>query len=722
MNKLIIEGKEADLKADERIKLTRQVNDLREVKNKRTDFTNQFTLPYTPANNKIFEHVRVYSSTSTTPYRYLDCQLLLNGYPVTIEGKIVLDKTDKRGYRVTVYAGLFNLFDELKNKKLSELDLSEYSHFITLSEVTSRNSNNTNIFYPLFNDGYGINGNVNIKNLFPFIKNSVLVSKMFNGIGFNVAGDFLNTDNIQNTCVCLNDEKKENSFLETNITETNINSPNDRDSGTYLMAICGDKINSKNITVSNIDLENSVGVIEDTSNTIIPSNNFNEIVIEFNNVVASINSYQAITGSVIISLYAFFGDSIKTVKDSKGLNYYPSATSLISNVVNFESTDITSINGDVPSFLPATDILVIYDGSNLTSDAQKFGFTGQYNQIGTDDFITINFPKRIKVKSKPNKKLGLVLQYNGGVFFEGIEGNITGDSIKYIYNGSITQNISLDPKTNIDLSQTDLLKANLQLTNSFVSNIDYITKEVEITTLDSVANNTPYDWSNKLTEKGQTLIKYETNKVGQSSYFKYENEDNETIGQNIIDISNTRLDSEKDIIESDIKAVDQSSITLDSNSFTVDTIYTFEDKDEVNDNLIEEETLSGQDLINHQNEYRAEVNTEDLFITYFENQAGNITYEDENGNTSTRSSFPKTNFTKLHWSKLNNQYYQTWKEIFDEYKEVEMFFNLTLQDVIDFDFKRPVYLDTELGASLFYMNKISNYIEGKPTKCTLIKI
>jgi len=83
---------------------------------------------------------------------------------------------------------------------------------------------------------------------------------------------------------------------------------------------------------------------------------------------------------------------------------------------------------------------------------------------------------------------------------------------------------------------------------------------------------------------------------------------------------------------------------------------------------------------------------------------------------------PYVNFSTLYWSELNNQYYQTWKEIFDEYKEVEMYFNLTLKDVIDFDFKRPVYLDTELGASLFYMNKISNYIEGKPTKCTLIKI
>jgi len=83
---------------------------------------------------------------------------------------------------------------------------------------------------------------------------------------------------------------------------------------------------------------------------------------------------------------------------------------------------------------------------------------------------------------------------------------------------------------------------------------------------------------------------------------------------------------------------------------------------------------------------------------------------------------PYVNFSTLYWSELNDQYYQTWKEIFDEYKEVEMYFNLTLQDVIDFDFKRPVYLDTELGASLFYMNKISNYIEGKPTKCTLIKI
>jgi hypothetical protein len=59
-------------------------------------------------------------------------------------------------------------------------------------------------------------------------------------------------------------------------------------------------------------------------------------------------------------------------------------------------------------------------------------------------------------------------------------------------------------------------------------------------------------------------------------------------------------------------------------------------------------------------------------------------------------------------------------EVLKNYKKLTAWFNLTANDVINFDFKRPIYL--QQFSAYFYVNKIENYTPQKLTKVELIKL
>lgn len=75
-----------------------------------------------------------------------------------------------------------------------------------------------------------------------------------------------------------------------------------------------------------------------------------------------------------------------------------------------------------------------------------------------------------------------------------------------------------------------------------------------------------------------------------------------------------------------------------------------------------------------------------------------------------------------------NIYYPGLVSILNNAKITEREFNLTDQDIEDYRSIKngvpaafiPVWVD-DLGAC-FYINKIKNFVSGKPTKCELVKI
>lgn len=120
------------------ISQTFQVNDYFDVKDRRVNYTNEFTVPYTPHNENLLGLSGMWGSQSVIPYRLLGCELIDGGVEITNEATLRVKSKDSKGYKCSVQDGNATLYDLIEGKELSELDFTSLNH--TLNPTTYFNS------------------------------------------------------------------------------------------------------------------------------------------------------------------------------------------------------------------------------------------------------------------------------------------------------------------------------------------------------------------------------------------------------------------------------------------------------------------------------------------------------------------------------------------------------------------------------------------------------
>lgn len=155
-----------DLFKDEKIEINLQIKNLTDISKVRTDFTQNFTIPCSPTNNKMFDYwysgdvlrrddseanaynanirVDAYIEVNQTPFRYgslqLDSAKLKNGVP--------------NSYSVTFFGAGVGLSDKFGEDELKDLfqTITTYDHVYSANVINSLNDNyfgNNSVYYPL---------------------------------------------------------------------------------------------------------------------------------------------------------------------------------------------------------------------------------------------------------------------------------------------------------------------------------------------------------------------------------------------------------------------------------------------------------------------------------------------------------------------------------------------------------------------------------------------
>lgn len=127
-----------DLADDTTLNTIIQLVDIREPDKRATNFVQTFTLPGTKRNNQTFQQIysNGFESFAYNPTKKLDCQIIVNGNQY-FSGYLQLNSIIKereyvKGYDVTVYAKLGSFFNDLGDKKLTDLiSLTEFNHPFT---------------------------------------------------------------------------------------------------------------------------------------------------------------------------------------------------------------------------------------------------------------------------------------------------------------------------------------------------------------------------------------------------------------------------------------------------------------------------------------------------------------------------------------------------------------------------------------------------------------
>nr|CAB5223371.1 hypothetical protein UFOVP385_37 [uncultured Caudovirales phage] len=216
--KLVANGTELDLFADEDILVSDNVTGLFDIGVLPSDFTRQITVPGTKVNNAFFEHV--YDISVINPYLFatnvkVPCYLdfdgiyLSNGYLQLNKVNILANKFIE-SYEITLYGGLSSFARDVNKKFLTDLtSLQKYNHTASYDNITASWSGNLfsgSIVYPLADYGsayqftqgqlqtFGINtvdGALSTQNFKPAIRAKAVLDAIFEDAGYTYTSSFL---------------------------------------------------------------------------------------------------------------------------------------------------------------------------------------------------------------------------------------------------------------------------------------------------------------------------------------------------------------------------------------------------------------------------------------------------------------------------------------------------------------------------------------------------
>lgn len=151
MRKLVINGMTADLTGVGVIALTKQVNDINDVQNRRCNLSNTIELPLSPANQLIFLDASDVNSFNEQQRQFYSVNYIQDYEEIISAGSGKLLGVQNGKYQFIIYWGNISLVDILGDKTLRDLDISDLNHDWVLDNVKALVVPDTNqkVVYPI---------------------------------------------------------------------------------------------------------------------------------------------------------------------------------------------------------------------------------------------------------------------------------------------------------------------------------------------------------------------------------------------------------------------------------------------------------------------------------------------------------------------------------------------------------------------------------------------
>ena len=138
-----------DLYPQTRIAITLQASDIAELKDRRASRSNRFSVPRTSVNELALGHAHLVQSGSTSPYVRLAARYMIGSLPVFRRGYAVVMGANDTSYELMLTDAVTDFFAAIDGKYLSDLDLSDYNHTWTLSDIVAAAGNTDGYIYPV---------------------------------------------------------------------------------------------------------------------------------------------------------------------------------------------------------------------------------------------------------------------------------------------------------------------------------------------------------------------------------------------------------------------------------------------------------------------------------------------------------------------------------------------------------------------------------------------
>ena len=456
---IYIEDQLIDLLKDIGTDFTYTIDDVREFGSRNTSFSRTISIPATSRNNKILgfafdlsmahEHNMDLPNVNTnfTPSQAAKCEVYIDKIQI-FKGVIrILEIVMNKGaveYQCAVFGELGGFITELGNKRLEDLDFSEYNH--TWNVTTIQNSWNSvtgsGYYYPLidYGDVSTSKDDFHVSTFRPALYVKEYIEKIFEGTSYSLNCDFFNTDFFKKLIVPNNSQ--------------GIQGTNDR----FILATIDA---TKTILNSNTPTARNINVPFDTTTLLYFTENGTKSVFTYTDGTKTVRALASITGvyqtdaasSITATLYVN-GSAVQTLTQNtfSANNPFTFSFDWTGNIAN---TNTVYINISVPG--TANTYIVSVSSANFT-------FTQLAAQLATVAYngtvaMNNNLPKGIFQK---DFFLSICKMFNLYVY----QDNINDKQINiapYIdfYSDAVTN--ALDWSQKIDMGSTMSIKPMSQL-------------------------------------------------------------------------------------------------------------------------------------------------------------------------------------------------------------------------------------------------------------------
>lgn len=686
-DRLIIAENEMDLAPDTVITYTSQLNDIGEIKNQKSNLTNQFKIPKSKENRIKLESAEMIQSETDLPYRKTPAIIKKDGIQIIPKGFSIIESADKF-YNVTVYSGNIDLFDRLRDKLISELDLSAFDHTFDFATVTG---SRTNVYtdgykYSIINYGKlnNIQRTVKAYNLRPATFVLMLLNKIFEEAGLEIEYSD------------LVEAKLESIILPYTIEEIAL-SQDIIDNLTYEVETSASPGYTYNVIMfyflSNINTSNTVGsdtrLIPLDSTISDPGNGWDEIL------------YQGVVNYASRQKFTAVGTINVTVNHPTGSNIFSQGFTYLNvniyrnNVLIYVDTHVIGNIGSSNFNISFTSTIFQFnDGDIVTLKAYTKVDAIFRKTVGTDSFVPITDDASYDVT------------IDDGFNFKN---EIIPDAV---YGSPITLSNTL-PK----IKQSDFVKAFLGLTCGIMKT-DSLEGKVYWKSFQDIVNAIPFaeDWSDKLDMKSERQTAYRYGRYARTNNLTYEQDDEDTdvnpffegLGNDIVEIDDEVLPLDDDMIELPFAPTLMQKMLIDLNVPLIRKII-----DTSTNDFTRKTTM--RILIDDTQ------NLTDITVP-------ELTYEDEDGGLLiTDTNIPLAYFIlasksfHLGFSSLKQIFFDGLIASLIKAKIKNESFVLDSVDIMNLDHFKPKWI-REFGA-YFYLNKVNNWKNAETkVKCEIIRL
>jgi len=202
--RLYLDDTLCQLDEDEVVAITKQVNDIAEMKDRQSDYSASFKIEKTRAMRALFELSGETGIKTSFPYQEKTCKLIADNIEIVTGGRLILDRVDDQYYFVSILTGNKNFFQAIENKKLSDLTLATTNHTWNRATMVATHASDLDYVYPLlepsddggitpiYDDGTDITfwGGL----VWCFVKAKTIFEEIFTNAGFTPAGEILTSD------------------------------------------------------------------------------------------------------------------------------------------------------------------------------------------------------------------------------------------------------------------------------------------------------------------------------------------------------------------------------------------------------------------------------------------------------------------------------------------------------------------------------------------------